>query len=299
MIVRAPGKVVLSGAYSVLEGAPAIVSAVDRGVIADGSRPADFLTPEVAASLNGHEAPWFDADELRGGTQKLGLGSSAAILVASLAARLPGIAISEAQRSEIIRTALVGHARAQGGGSGIDVMCSAIGGTIIAWHRAQQRIPEATQLPGEIYFQFFSAGLSASTAKLLASVRALKQSDPNRYENHIGTLRHAAERAATATRESDADALIAALREQGDQLAALGKDANAPIVTPELERLREAFTSHGAIYPAGAGGGDIWLHADRVAPSQEFFDTARTLGQTPVALRLGAPGLSITESAEE
>ena len=38
---RAPGKVVLSGAYAVLAGAPAIVSAVSRYVTADTSRPAD------------------------------------------------------------------------------------------------------------------------------------------------------------------------------------------------------------------------------------------------------------------
>ena len=35
VIARAPGKVVLSGAYAVLEGAPALVAAVDRYVVAD------------------------------------------------------------------------------------------------------------------------------------------------------------------------------------------------------------------------------------------------------------------------
>ncbi|MBM4364466.1 MAG: phosphomevalonate kinase, partial [Deltaproteobacteria bacterium] len=82
MIARAPGKLVLSGAYAVLEGAPAIVTAVDRWVTADTGRPADRLTPEVSAALAGRTAPWFDAGPLRDGEQKLGLGSSAAILVA-------------------------------------------------------------------------------------------------------------------------------------------------------------------------------------------------------------------------
>ncbi len=39
MRARAPGKVVLSGAYSVLRGAPAIVTAVDRYVEADDGEP--------------------------------------------------------------------------------------------------------------------------------------------------------------------------------------------------------------------------------------------------------------------
>ena len=35
MRARAPGKLVLSGAYAVLEGAPALVAAVDRYAVAD------------------------------------------------------------------------------------------------------------------------------------------------------------------------------------------------------------------------------------------------------------------------
>ena len=82
----APGKLVLSGAYSVLEGAPAIVSAVDRYVCCDSARPAELITPEVRAALPaGADAPLFDASALRAEGRKLGLGSSAAILVASLA----------------------------------------------------------------------------------------------------------------------------------------------------------------------------------------------------------------------
>ena len=51
MIARAPGKIVLSGAYSVLEGAPSIVAAVDRFVIADASREATFETEEDQSSM--------------------------------------------------------------------------------------------------------------------------------------------------------------------------------------------------------------------------------------------------------
>ena len=40
MRARAPGKLVLSGAYAVLEGAPALVAAVDRYALADSERSA-------------------------------------------------------------------------------------------------------------------------------------------------------------------------------------------------------------------------------------------------------------------
>ncbi len=66
----APGKVVISGAYAVLEGAPAVVSAVSRYAWADARRTADFVTPEVKAALGDGPAPWFDASALRGRTRQ-------------------------------------------------------------------------------------------------------------------------------------------------------------------------------------------------------------------------------------
>src|SRR5262245_13182412 len=125
MKASAPGKLVLSGAYSVLEGAPAIVTAVDRYVHCDSRVPAALVTPEVRAALHAGAAPSFDASELRAGDRKLGLGSSAAILVASLAAADEREFASErALRESIWEPALTAHRSAQGGGSGIDVAAS-------------------------------------------------------------------------------------------------------------------------------------------------------------------------------
>lgn len=126
-IARAPGKLVLSGAYSVLTGAPALVVAVDRYALADSARAASFLTPEVQAALGDRAPPWFDASELRDGDKKLGLGSSAAILVASLAALElatdPALS-DDALCARVYERALVAHRAAQGGGSGVDVAAS-------------------------------------------------------------------------------------------------------------------------------------------------------------------------------
>ncbi|MGH7271379.1 MAG: hypothetical protein ACREJ3_13200, partial [Polyangiaceae bacterium] len=75
MRVIAPGKLVLSGAYAVLEGAPAIVVAVDRHVVVDV--PSGWLDPGPPDT----RAIYGDSD------RKLGLGSSAASLVALYGAR--------------------------------------------------------------------------------------------------------------------------------------------------------------------------------------------------------------------
>ena len=112
-LARAPGKLVLSGAYSVLSGAPALVVAVDRYVLADSTRPPAFLTPEVHAAIGERAAPWFDASALREGEKKLGLGSSAAILVASLAAleldSAPGLSDDHALAAQEIALNVAGE----------------------------------------------------------------------------------------------------------------------------------------------------------------------------------------------
>ena len=78
MIARAPGKLVLSGAYVVLDGAPAIVAAVDRYAVADTSRAPDFVSDELRAAFGSEQPPHVDVSALRADGRKLGLGSSAA-----------------------------------------------------------------------------------------------------------------------------------------------------------------------------------------------------------------------------
>ena len=161
MRAQAPGKVVLSGAYAVLDGAPAIVAAVDRYAVADSARAPDFVSEEVRAALGDRPAPFVDARALRQGSRKLGLGSSAAILVASLAAleleREPELSHGELVE-RVIDRALVAHARAQGGGSGIDVAASAYGGVILARRVAAGLEVSSLSLPPGLRISVFALG---------------------------------------------------------------------------------------------------------------------------------------------
>jgi phosphomevalonate kinase len=262
---RAPGKVVLSGAYSVLHGAPAIVSAVSRYVIADTSRPAELLTPEVQAALAPHQqAPWFDASELREDGRKLGLGSSAAILVASLYALHRAALPSESEpalRGRIYGQALDAHRQAQGGGSGVDVASSTLGGTLCYRMGAP---PRSLQLPREAHIEVWTCPVSASTRDLLAAVAELKRASPLVHEQLLGEQARAAERAVERAEAEDVAGFIAALRAQARALSGLGQAAGVPIVTVDLAAASPlAEQEGGVLLPAGAGGGDIALFVGR------------------------------------
>jgi phosphomevalonate kinase len=291
MKARAPGKVVLSGAYAVLEGARAIVAAVDRYVVADSARSAAFVTPEVEAALGaGEKAPFFDASALREGERKLGLGSSAAIVVASLGARLldaePGLgAASLAER--VFPSALIAHRRAQGGGSGIDVAASAFGGIQVALPVGKTLHLTQVSLPAGVVVRVLAASAPASTPELIRRVHALRANDPALYGRLMTRQADASERTAAAVLEGDAGAFVSGLSEQADALSALGTASGADIVTADMARLLFLARSVGAVaLPAGAGGGDIALWVSENGAEPPANDALR-----PIALALGAPGL--------
>lgn len=296
MIARAPGKVVVSGAYAVLEGSPAIVAAVDRYVTADTSRPPNFTTPEVRAAIGDMTAPWFDADPLRAGDKKLGLGSSAAILVASLAAMAAdrGIAEDDALRRAVFEPALVAHRTAQGGGSGVDVAASTFGGAVVATAKDGKLEVQPVSIPEGLVVEVLFAGKPASTPELVGRVKTLKASARNDYAGLISRL-DAAARAAKAAFEARSEAgIIEALRAQLDGLAALGRRASAPIVTPEVARLAEqAAREDAVVLPAGAGGGDVALYVGRHAPSATMRDAINDARHERLDLRLGARGVHV------
>ena len=144
LTASAPGKLIVAGEYAVLDGAPALVVAVDRRAVARiqpgprGSSP--FLAAvadEVAArGGDGARALSIAVDsrafyvDTGAGPLKLGLGSSAAVTVAATA-----LALGEPlDRARVFDIAAAAHARAQGArgarGSGADIAAAVYGGAI-------------------------------------------------------------------------------------------------------------------------------------------------------------------------
>ncbi len=295
MIARAPGKVVVSGAYAVLEGAPAVVVAVDRYATADTSRAPDLVTPEVAVALGDEPPPWFDASPLREGGRKLGLGSSAAILVASLAAlelEARGPLADETLGALVFERALRAHRAAQGGGTGIDVAASCHGGTIVAERRGGLLTVTRAALPAQLHLEIWKAGQPASTPALLARVEELRSRAPERHRELLDAQGSAARAGAQALRNDHAADLVAALDAQCVCLERLGTASGVAIVTESVRTLRTVASREGAtVLPSGAGGGDIALFAGLCPPTPELRALATREGLTRLELEQEARGV--------
>lgn len=290
MTAAAPGKLLLSGAYAVLEGAPAIVCAIDRRAYAfDGEGTA---TSEVRAALE--RPPAIDTAELEHEGKKLGLGSSAAALVAAMALRA-GARGEDVEapptRRAIFEAARAIHARVQRGGSGVDVAASTFGG-VLRYTIAAGAAP--CELPAGIAITAFFSGTSARTSDLRARVEALRARDARTWEARMTELAAAAHAADDAVRAARASAFVGAVDASGPALAALGAAADAPIVPPAFAELGlAAKDEHAAFVPSGAGGGDVGVFVGTTAPSASFLQKAERAGMQRLALAIDFRGVHL------
>lgn len=269
MKVFAPGKLVLTGAYAVLEGSPAIVVATDRGAVADARGVAAHVTPEVRAALGDRPAPRVDASAMFDGERKLGLGASAAILVASLGLRLAegGADLgAEASRAELFASARAAHAAAQGGGSGVDVAASVYGGTL----RYRDGVPERVRLPRGLVVEVYAMATSALTRDLRGRVDAASGRDPHGHRAVMNDLCAVAEDASRAVAADDARAFLDAVRRTAHALARLGALADAPIVPATVADLGGHAGPDEAFCVSGAGGGDVAVFVG-IRPASDVF----------------------------
>lgn len=301
MKARSPGKLVLSGAYSVLRGAPAIVTAVDRFVWADTSKKPAFSSREVECALDRFESetgarpahPHVDAGQLRESDRKLGLGSSAAIVTSCVAALLDRGEDEAAFRRDVFERSLVAHRLAQGGGSGIDVAASSFGGTLSAVRTTDNLEVAPLSLPSELVWETWAMHEPASTSEFVARVFGLETSEPRSFLRALGRQRDAAESAVTATQAGDTAGFVAALRAQLDALDALGELAGVSIVLPSVRELHDSLSPDACFLPSGAGGGDVTIHVGPTATSASFRARAHALGLTRVELGFDAPGVTL------
>lgn len=295
MRALAPGKLVLTGAYAVLDGAPAIAAAVDRYAIADTARWTTTPSVEIHAAFGARPAPEVDVAMLENRSgRKLGLGSSAAALVAALGATAldRGEDISDPiVRHALFRHAREAHARAQHGGSGVDVATSVFGGVIQYTVEEYEAAVDAVEWPSGLVLATYFTGHSARTSDLLARVRAARERSPQGMARMAAALFSAAVAAAGAMRR-DASEFVQCARAYGALLSELGTLADAPIV-PEAcaELARIAATEDAAFLPSGAGGGDVAVWLGVSDPSELFAAQAERLGFSSLALRIDWGGV--------
>jgi phosphomevalonate kinase len=286
----------------VLEGAPAIVVATSRGAYADGARTAPTPTPEVRAAIGEAPAPHVDASSLFLGARKLGLGASAAILVASLAAREAegGADLSDARvREQLFARARSAHASAQGGGSGVDVAASVYGGVLQYTRRGSEGVASRASLPPGTRLTVFACGTSARTCELLGLVDRLAQTAPAVYRARIDELASIARDAARAIGAGDRTAFVDAVSRTARSLSRLGAASGAPIVPEGLDALSGAAEAEGAAFcVSGAGGGDVAAFIGSAPPSRAFLERTRALGLFVLDVDLDEKGVrSVSQSA--
>jgi phosphomevalonate kinase len=330
-VARAPGKLVALGEYAVLDGAPAVVLALDRYVEAvigpseDGScrltvrasdvverrfAPAtpsgtplvDLVTSTVAAPLAWSTT--IDSQALFAGSAKLGLGSSAAALCAWAGAyhafaRGRGAAAPHPSVAALIDL----HRRFQGGkGSGLDVAASYTGGAI-TFSLAASGVPQigSVRLPNRVGFAGSFAGRSASTPGLVAHYRAWRRDRPREAEALMRRLTALAEAGCAALGVDDAAAWLDVFAAYGRGLQELGEAIGAEIVTAEHREIGAEAQRHGVAYKvSGAGGGDLGLACATDSERLEAFrQSVSDRGFPVINVSLAEHGLLVAQPRAE
>ncbi|MEM7435080.1 MAG: hypothetical protein AAF436_08005 [Myxococcota bacterium] len=301
----APGKALLCGEYAVLEGASAVVTAVDRRAFASWCTDAAALPPEVSATLERakrrvgpfDEPLAIDVQDLRQGGTKLGLGSSAAAAVAAAGAvfHRGGLDLGDDQtRGEIFSCAFEGHAAVAPAGSGVDVAASTYGGFLRCARVDGKLAIDPIQVTPAIEIRFVWTGHAARTSDLLEVVHRLRDRDPDTYRRRMATLAGTAERFADAFEAESSQRIVEEAEAYAQAMEALGLDSGAPIVEDRLRTTGDVARAHGgSAKPCGAGGGDV---AVAFFPTHEqasaFEGACRDAGLTPLDLALGSTGVA-------
>ena len=273
VIASAPGKIVLSGEYVVLDGEPAICVAVDRRAVVTLNASPDgnchVTTPGfsgddqfgIVDAVTGGERPSrtieMDTRAFSDHGTKTGIGSSAALTVA--------LAAAIGETDNLFEAALQAHRRFQGGaGSGVDVAAAIHGGLI------EYVMPAGTARslawPDGLCMRVLWTGVPASTESKLEKLAA-QAARPSR-----SALLLAAARMADAWRSGDAERIMAEYIPYIGVLRQFSVDHDLGIFDAGHDQLTDAAMLSNLIYkPAGAGGGDIGVLFGRNEAELDHF----------------------------
>ena len=301
----------LLGEYVVLDGAPALVMAIDRRatvsihpkesspcqaeVLMDGETQYVFQCDEdsgipildaVRGQLGSVGTAWRAQIDSRSffseGGEKLGIGSSAAVICATYAAVSRFMALNEPTIE--LSNLLAVQASVQGGGSGIDLAASLRGG-VLEYRRAGAGHPEVETRHWieALHLSCIFTGVSARTQDLLGCWRSWRAKGGKEARRMIGLLTDEARAGCSALANEDPEEFVASLARYGSFMEDLGTAMGGTIVTDAHRRLATLAADLGGAYkPSGAGGGDVGIGVF-VDPEAllAFEESARQAGYPP------------------
>ena len=230
---------------------------------------------------------------------KLGLGSSAALTVATVAglAAWSGTALGNPPDSVWLQALVEVHRGIQGGrGSGIDVAASAIG-RVLNFRLAGDgsvSVATPTTLPDGLIAVCIWTGKAASTGDFLERLESRRRTRPREVERALRRLCDVSESGVVALSEGRAVRFLDSVGEFLEALDVLGEAIEMPILSNEHRRLRQLGDESGVQYkPSGAGGGDFGIAlTDSKVAAEEIAGRAAAAGFEVVDLRIESEGVS-------
>lgn len=330
--VSAPGKLFLVGEYAVLDGAPALLTAVDRratvrlspaagtnwtlrapGIGAGcfeltrtGDIPAatddqsrhdlrvfEACRAECEAAFGAPARPLDIAIDTRAfSADGHKLGLGSSAAVSVTLCQALAIAAGVNLERTELATLAIRSHRRAQGGRGS-------GGDVAASvHGGLIRyLPDAsvTRLswPSELAGAVVATGAGAETTELVGRVQAYAGSQPADYQRLMQPLVELADCAERAA--ASVDDFLALCRDYFSALAELDRHAQAGIVTDLHRQLAASAGAHGAVFKScGAGGGDVGLvFADKSRISEPFARIFGAQDTQIVPLEMNAAGVRI------
>lgn len=248
-----------------------------------------FCARQGLPGLSGHSTVRIDTREFhdRRSGEKLGLGSSAAVSVALVAALSGGAS----RNGDCWPLASETHAAFQGGhGSGVDVATSCQGG-VIAYRKNGGDQSVRTAWPEDLFYRLLFSGHAADTLSKILKL-------PGTGSQPWSRLISSAEEASIAWLAGNAGNILDAIRSYSDRLREFSEQHDLGIFAGGHYAMLDLAAADGTVYkPCGAGGGDIGIVlAARQDDVDSFCEHALELGFVPLNIELDEHGLREEEA---
>lgn len=331
-ILRAPGKTMWIGEYVVLDGAPAVVAAVDRHATCTITPHSDPDDPRLVVStslspqtwrLRGREGaiyapkdPVFrlidtvrkclkshgialpkDGAQLHFDSAALSDEAKLGLGSSAAIAALSAVALSAQDHwlpQDGAKLHALTHRAHQAFQGGVGSGSDVAAACMGGVLRMQKGQPPTPIESADVYPVILFTGQSANTADFVRSVQAKKEIP--RVKQSLADMEQATLRGISALESARTDAFLDAVRHFHRAEVQLTEASNVPIVTDEIATIVEYMeTCGGAAKASGAGGGDIVIafFADR-ARQEQAAHKARNQGLRVVPLAVESRGVLVS-----